>query len=180
MILCSRNQPFAPQFYRLLRVNSRRWQLVVSSDSLGFLKSTSLPLTNLLTDIHRTTAEDSSHQRHLRILTSANHSKSHDPGAMAPSLTTLPCEIVHEILCHCSADNLARARLVSSHFREPASRLLFRKLTLWHTPQSAARAGSIIASKHLRACVRELCFSGRASNHTIDVRSLDLLFFKDP
>lgn len=69
---------------------------------------------------------------------------------------------------------------MSSRFREPASRLLFRKLTLWHTPQSAANVASVIAAEDLRSYVREFCFSVRASDNNSDVRSFDLPFSKDP
>ena len=99
---------------------------------------------------------------------------------MPDLLSTLPEELMRKVLGHCSKDDLARARLVSSRFRESAGQFLFRKLTFEPTPQSAENTASIIASKHLRAYIREFCFSARTSNYMIDVRSLDLPSFKDP
>ena len=87
---------------------------------------------------------------------------------------------MRKVLGHCSKDDLARARLVSSRFREPAGQFLFRKLTFEPTPQSATNVASILASEHLRAYVRELYFSAEASLETLDVRSFDWPSFKDP
>ena len=92
----------------------------------------------------------------------------------------LPRELSDKILCHYSRADLAETRRVSRHFRKLAEPLLFRKVTFCYSSQSAENVASIIDSKHLRAYVREFCFSTQASLETLDVRSLDLPSFKDP